>query len=251
MEKLKLILIAFLLATPLLLPERAQAQQTQAIGRCVSNTNIVPGGFTVSRCYNGNTVGGIGTTLDDAVANANAMSSLLSQGIQCTYNTGTMSEGMFMIAFACSKESYNFGRAGSVGGVGTTFTDAGLNALTFAQLFAASDGYRCNHSSADIGLGGYITKFNCGYPNTDGSIGRSSLIAGVGSTATDSAINNAGFAELGASGIICSTSGSSISINAGAYKVRFSCNGQNVYGFGSTLTSAGRDALLQAQSQGF
>lgn len=244
MEKLKLLFALSLLLLIPATPVPAQAQQAQAIGRCTSDTTMLVGGFAVTRCYDGKSVGGIGTTLDAALANANAMSGLLSQGVRCVYASYDAGPGAYLVSFGCSKEGVNLGRSSTIGGLGTTLTDAGNNVLGFAQLYGASNGYRCNVDTPQIVMGGYIAKFGCGYAN-DGSP-RASSINGIGSTATDAGVNNLDFAELAATGLKCATGLSQISL-PGPYKVIYSCSGRNLTAYGMTLTSAGWDALLQAQ----
>ncbi len=215
-------------------------------------TTILPGIFIVRRSCDGTSVSGIGTTLDDAVTNVNAFAALLDQGLRCNYSSFAPTPGTFDVDFTCSKRDGNeggIGRAGYIGGVGTTATDAGTNGLGFAQLYLASNGYRCSASELEVLPGGFVTDFGCSFPNTSGGIGRASTVSGIGSTSTDAAQNALGFAELAASiDQRCSTSIGSVRIRNLAFEVDFTCTGARVTGYGSTLTSAGRDALLQAQS---
>ncbi|SKC54889.1 hypothetical protein [Pseudoxanthomonas indica] len=215
-----------------------------AITRCVTDTTILQGGFAVKRCYDGKSVGGVGTTLDAAVANANSMATLISANTRCNYSSLAGGPGAFIVSFGCDTGDSS-PRARGIGGLGTYMTDAGVNAFGVARLLAAT-GYICNVSTTTIVLGGYVSNFGCGYPQE--GIPRATTITGVGSTATDAAANTLGFAELGAAGFICKTSGSSIRLNGLAYEVRFTCTGRSITGIGSTLTSAGRDALLQASA---
>lgn len=244
MDKLKLLLALSLLLLAPAAPVPVHAQQAQAIGRCTEDTTMLVGGFAVTRCYSGKSVGGIGTTLDAAVANANAMSGLLAQGVKCVYSAYDAGPGAYLVKFGCSKEGINLGRSSTIGGLGTTLTDAGNNVLGFAQLYGASNGYRCNVDTPQVVLGGYISKFGCGYP--DDGAPRASTINGIGSTATDAGANNLDFAELAATGLKCGTGSNQISL-PGPYKVMYSCSGHSLVAYGMTLTSAGWDALLQAQ----
>ncbi|HVK51785.1 MAG TPA: hypothetical protein VM469_08630 [Pseudoxanthomonas sp.] len=244
MDKLKFLIALSLLLLSLASPP-TQAQQAQSIGRCSTDTRILVGGFAVTRCYDGKSVGGIGTTLDDAVANAAAMSGLLSQGVRCVYSSFEAGVGAFIVTFGCSKDGINLGRSSTIGGLGTTLTDAGNNVLGFAMLYGASNGYRCSVDTPQMLPGGYIGKFGCGYPE-DGS-NRASTINGIGSTATDAGANNLNFAELAATGTKCGTGSANISLQGLAYKVIYSCSGHNLVAYGSSLTAAGHDALIQAQ----
>ncbi|MEL1265750.1 hypothetical protein [Pseudoxanthomonas putridarboris] len=214
-----------------------------------ASSQVLQGGFVVSLTCDGKRISGIGTTMDTATSNANAIASLLQYDVRCSYSSYSGGPGAFVVSFGCSRPNSDgtTGRSSHVGGVGTTLTDAGNNIFGFAQLYAASNGYRCDSSETKVIPGGYITNFGCGYPSTSGGTGRASTIGGIGSTATDAAQNTLGFAELGAS-IDRKCSIVSAGIVGAAFEVRVSCSGRSVTGYGSTLTSAGRDALLQAQS---
>lgn len=254
MDKLKFCLMfAAVSATTIIVSPRgyASGSQVSPMLACGSpTTTVLQGGFVVSRSCDGKRVSGIGSTIDDATANVGEIAQLLNYGVRCNYSTISGGPGAFIASFACSKpnDDGTIGRASSIGGIGTLMTDTGLNVLGFAQLYTASNGYRCNPSQTTAVPGGYVANFGCGFPSPDG-IGRASTISGIGSNATDAGQNALGFAELGASiDLKCSTSATSIKVVGSAFEVRFGCNGRSVIGYGSTLTSAGRDALLQAQS---
>ena len=256
MKSFKHCLLAAALASASLIASptsHAAGPDVNPMASCSSpTTTIQPGIFIVRRSCDGTIVGGIGTTLDEAVTNVNAFATLLDQGLRCNYSSFEPTPGTFDVDFACSKtdgSGSGLGYANYISGVGTTATDAGVNALGFAQLYTASNGYRCRGAQLDPLVGGFITDFSCSFPNTSGQIGYAGRISGIGSTSTDAAQNALEFAELAVStDRRCTTSRASVKLNGLAFEVRFSCGNRTVVGYGSTLTSAGRDALLQAQS---
>ncbi|WP_295967829.1 hypothetical protein [uncultured Xanthomonas sp.] len=218
------------------------------------SSQVFAGGYVVNRTCDGSNISGFGTTLDDAVSNVNEFSKLLDQGLSCSYGSFQATPGAFNTNFNCSLKNAGggLGRSGQIAGIGTTATDAGNNVLDFAKLYAASSGYQCSSAQIQLLNGGFITDFSCAYPNTGGGLGRSDTISGIGSTSTEAAQNARGFAELAASvKRVCRTTSGSIRLNGVIFEVTFTCSntGRAVVGYGSTLTSAGRDALMQAQSQ--
>jgi hypothetical protein len=204
--------VSSLAATPLALAGTNVTVQAS----CGSpSTEVVQGGYVVTRYCDGRRFRGVGSTIDDAVANINAMASLVPYGIRCTYSGVEGGPGAFITDFTCTtidSEGGPINVFSNLGEIGTTLTDAGNNAYGFAQLYAVTR-YKCRPSQTVAVPGGYVTDFGCSYPNPDGPIQQSTRISGVGSTSTDSGQNNLGFAELAAAvDVKCSTSASSIKI---------------------------------------
>jgi hypothetical protein len=215
------------------------------------NGAVIVGGYVVTRVCDGTTMKGVGTTLDDAVANVNGLAALLPHNVKCTYSDVTGGPGAFVAKYVCRRTDSTGGPISSsanAGGIGGTLTDAGTNALGFAQLFAATN-LRCEPSEVVVVPGGYVSAFSCRDPNaTGGPLNTFAKTGGIGMTSTDAGINNLGFAEVYAAvGNRCYTKQSDIKISGPGFEVKYTCTGSNVTGYGSTLTSAGADALIQVQ----
>jgi hypothetical protein len=207
------------------------------------------GGFVLYRTCDGHRISGMGTYINDATNNLAGFTALLDEGVSCVYASqinGTA--GAFEPSFGCSVLAEATGRASNIVGLGTTVTDAANNVLGLAQILAGS-GYRCSLADLAAVPGGFVPRLGCGQRQASGEIGIAHNIGGVGSTSTDAAENARAFAELYVTRAIqCQTSSSNIQLDGLVFSVSFTCTGRSVIGYGSTLTSAGADALLQAKA---
>lgn len=187
----------------------------------------VGGGFISSKQCDGRAVSGYGSQLAHAQANAVQFGDLgAATGTYCSL-WPTQARGIgggYMADFSCTR--------GAITGIGSTTTDAGTNALGFAQVSAVG-GRRCTIVANDIWAigGGYIANFSCG-------------VAGLGSTVTAAGANALGFAQLeAAGGRRCSLHSTNVWAVGGGYVAHFSCGPALISGAGSTATDAAANAL--------
>ncbi|MFD1296160.1 hypothetical protein ACFQ4Q_05875 [Lysobacter gummosus] len=198
-----------------------------------ATSQLFDGGAIATRYCDGWPVNGLGTTLADASQNAGGFSAFIPKGYSCLLNTGNIGKypGGFRASFQCGGKI--------ISGVGSTATDTGNNALGFAQLDAAAGSHPCLHQTGDMTqfVGGFRANFQC----------NGAVLSGMGSTATDAGRNALGFAELhAAGGGACLSPNGGVRLVSGYFEVTFYCDGRVVKGIGSTVTTAGQDALANA-----
>lgn len=243
MKHVGIALVSAVLALPLV----AQAAPAEIVGPAsstmatcgsITSQSAFPGGFRINRKCDGLTVSGIGTTLNDAFANASDFGSLLP-GTRCTAFSSSDVDGFpggYRLSFDCGTRF--------VAGYGTTATDAGNNAFGFAEIYA-STGVSCRSRSTDYDAfpGGFRVALQC---NTGSQVPES--ISGVGMTVSDAGDVALGFAEIVATtGNSCYVGSYGVKLDGLVYKVSYTCDTSTVVGYGSTSTAAALDALANAQ----
>lgn len=212
----------------------SEMPRPQGASCSTGSSSIFPNGYVVTKTCNGQAVAGIGTVLMAADTNASSFGQVGAMGGRyCSITTSGIQifPGGYLADFYCDGLT--------ISGVGADATDTGINALGFAQV-EASGGRRCSTSTSSIHSfpGGYVSDFFCS----------GLTISGLGSTATDSARNALGFAQVDADGgRRCSISTSSISTFPGGYVADFSCSGLPISGIGTTPSDTGNNALAFAQ----
>lgn len=239
-SKLLVVMASILLASTYF--GTGQARAAVSCGQ-TSVDNTFPGGVFVQRWCNNSLVGGVGTTIGAAQENLSDFTTLTPENKWCwASNSNPVGAfvGGYRVTFHCTDQ---YGGGFFVSGLGTTATDAGKNAFAFAEIYTVTDDVACSINDYDI------RGFNGGYEVTTycRRLGYGSApISGIGTTATDAGINARGFSEILASeGITCLLSGN-VELDGMLVKAVFSCGGNIVYGYGSTVTSAGNDALVNA-----
>ena len=236
-----IIISSLLLASMLwFVPSQVRAQVTCG---ATSVKQTFPGGHIVERMCNNRLVSGVGSDLIAAQSNLSNLTKLMPQKSCSVSNSDPIAQfaGGFRTTFRCTDI---YGAGNFVSGVGSTATDAGLNALSFAQLYIALNDVACvvNNYNVTGFTGGFKVDTNCH------RFGHSyeMVVTGIGSTATDAGENSRGFAELVGAGLGCLMT-QPVTFSGGLFHAFYSCNGRPVQGHGSTVTAAGNDALINAQ----
>ncbi len=199
---------------------------------CTTGTTAAfPGGFRADRSCNNRAVSGVASSVSDALNNAQLFGNLgAAGGRYCNLPINGMQSfpGGYVANFSCG--------VATLGGVGSTATDTGVNALAFANL-ENQTGLRCRVPLANVSAfaGGYIVNAACG----------NWTISGVGNTAKEAGVNALGFATVHAlGGRRCTATLSDIDGYIGGALVTFRCNGaRTVSGVGSNVADAAASAL--------
>lgn len=231
--------LVVLVAASWFVPTQAHAQVTCGT---TSVKQTFPGGHIVERTCNSRLIAGVGSNLTAAQSNLSNFTTLMPAKA-CRAGSDPIAQfaGGYRTTLQCTDI---YGAGYHVSGVGSTATDAGQNAFTFAQLYTAINDVACSINNYNISgfTGGFKVDTNC----VKTGLPQQAIVTGIGSTATDAGINARGFAELVASGKRCQMT-SPVTYSGGRlFRATYSCSGLLVYGAGSTVTAAGNDALANA-----
>lgn len=233
-----------ILATSLL-PSATQASparaETQLTVLACGATEFTPmsslAGTLASRQCDGAYVNGIGSSLDEAVQNLNGFMAVRESGLSCTTDVHGVETGSYGIGvyatFVCD------GRP--ITAVGGSVAISANNSLAIATEMAAS-GSHCSAPKQGAyypELHGFRFSYDCGKP------GASWRVAGLGSSIDDANKIVPRMLRYTAQNQRSCTFDKA-ELNGVVFKVALTCNNVTRYGYGSSITSAANDALLQA-----
>ena len=205
-------------------------------GICDPGMDMLPnhGGVAVRRCGKNGTVAGVGSNIDDATANTNGLLAVAEQGLVC----GVSARDPYVSIAAPGVGIKGQCGSHSVSAYGMTTTTAGQNLLELAINLAATQAW-CNVDYYYGAAHGYRYPYSCN------RTGQAWSVAGIGSSVDDSnAIAMRLVKKSSETGRHCYFDNAEL--NGVVFRAYLHCNGTTYTGFGSSVTSAAKDAAAQA-----